>query len=57
MSDQARNIIKMLSEGQLALGDGIGLLKAMNQQVELIEYDEFDCRLTTLEEKNGLKAP
>lgn len=49
MSDQARNIIKMLSDGQLALSEGIGLLKTMNQQIDLIEYDEIDRRLTVLE--------
>lgn len=51
MSDQARNIIKMVSQRQLTPAEANGLLKAMNQQVGLIEYDEVDRRISSLEAK------
>ncbi len=53
LTDQGRAVLRAVAAGELAPSQGAALLAAIGTLARVTEIDEFDARLTKLEEKQN----
>jgi hypothetical protein len=56
LTSQGRAVLSAVALGQLAPGQGAQLLAAIGSLARVTEIDEFETRLTKLEEKQNAKS-
>jgi len=53
LTDQARSVVSLASTGEHSLQEVTGLMQAINSMARIIDVDELERRITTLEERGG----